>query len=56
MWDLEETLKKVNTIEVLRLVENDNDKILAGMMNKKWTKKHLQKFEEKNTRNPRAKV
>ena len=29
MWDLEETLKKVNTIEVLRLVENDNDKILG---------------------------
>ena len=29
MWDLEETLKKVNTIKVLRLVENDNDKILG---------------------------
>ena len=29
MLDLEETLKKVNTIEVLRLVENDNDKILG---------------------------
>ena len=29
MWDLEETLKKVNTIEVFRLVENDNDKILG---------------------------
>ena len=53
---MQETLKKMNIkLKVLKLAENDNDKIL-GRNDEHEMKKHLQKFEEKNRRNPRAKV
>ena len=42
MRDLEENIKKVNTkLKILKLAENDNDRILSRNENNRW--KHIYK-------------